>query len=284
MKARVTLSLGNKPTWPVEAESLNPQNVAGKDKDAIAALPLLVGNRWQKAGDYFDVAIDAAGEVAGDADSQPADLVLRGDLSRFKRLGEGMTAGRMVVDGPVGFHAGAFMSGGTLTIFGDAADWLGAHMRGGKIVVRGAAGHFVGAAYRGYRQGMTGGTILVTGAVGQMAGARLRRGVVAVGGDCGDMAGFAMQAGNIVIAGAVGARVGAKMVRGTVVLLQPAELLPTFYYNCTYRPLFWSLLHSRLADEGFTLPPFSREAEFCRYSGDANEGGKGEILLCRCHG
>ncbi|MDR3560295.1 MAG: formylmethanofuran dehydrogenase subunit C [Negativicutes bacterium] len=284
MKTQVILSLRKMPVGPVEAESINPEGVTGKDKQEIEALPLLVGNRWEKAGDYFDVAITALeGFKEESGAGSPADLILQGDLSRFKRLGEGMTAGQMVVEGTAGFHAGAFMSGGTLTIQGNAGDWLGAHMRGGKIVVRGGAGHFIGAAYRGYKLGMTGGTILVAGDVGQMVGARLRRGVIAIGGNCGDMPGFAMGAGTIVIAGTAGLRAGAKMVRGTLILLRPSELLPTFYYNCVYQPPFWGLLYSYLAGEGFELPACSRASDFVRYSGDANEGGRGEILLCQSH-
>ena len=263
----VILVLKRVPSFPVEAESINPENVTGKEVEEIKSLPLWCGNRQEEVGDYFDVEIENSG--------QTAQLVLKGDLSQFKRLGQGMGAGEMIVWGSVGFHAGALMRGGTLVIKGDAGDWLGAHMENGLIKVEGSAGNFAGAAYRGKNRGMTGGTILITGNAGQMLGARMRRGLIAIGGDCGDMPGFGMLAGTVLIRGRAGIRAGAKMVRGTVILLQPQVLLPTFYYNCTCRLTTWSLLYKHLNQAGFFLPAPYQDMPFRRYSGDANEGGKG---------
>lgn len=270
----VTLVLKRVPSFPVEAESLTPENVAGKEVEEIKSLPLWCGNRREEVGDYFNVEIENSG--------QPAQLVLKGDLSRFKRLGQGMGAGEMIVWGSVGFHAGALMRGGTLVIKGNAGDWLGAHMEKGLIKVEGSTGNFAGAAYAGKSRGMTGGTILITGNAGQMLGARMRRGLIAIGGDCGDMPGFGMLAGTVLVRGRAGIRAGAKMVRGTVILLQPQVLLPTFYYNCTCRLTTWTLLYKHLNQAGFLLPAAYRDMPFRRYSGDANEGGKGEILICHC--
>ena len=284
MNAQVRLTLRTTPTLPVEAEILNPQNVTGKRPPEIESLPLMVGNRTGRVGDHFDVDVTTGEPAApgpGDDDGL-ATLILAGDLSRFKRLGERMTAGRMVVEGPVGFHAGAYMSGGSLTLLSDAGDYLGAHMRGGRIEVRGSAGHFAGAAYRGYVRGMTGGTILIHGDAGQMTGARMRRGLVAVRGCCGDCPGFGMKAGTVLVCGLPGVRAGAIMSRGTVILLtRPPEMLPTFRYNCTYRPPMWPLLFASLAAAGFHPEGIGPQAVFERYSGDFNEGGKGEILVCR---
>jgi len=274
----VTLVLKRVPSFPVEAESINPENVTGKEVAEIKSLHLWCGNRREEVGDYFDVEI----EIDHENSAQPAQLVLKGNLSQFKRLGQGMGAGEMIVWGSVGFHAGALMRGGTLVIKGNAGDWMGAHMENGLIKVEGSAGNFVGAAYRGKNRGMTGGTILITGNAGQMLGARMRRGLVAIGGDCGDMPGFGMLAGTILIRGSAGIRVGAKMVRGTVILLQSQVLLPTFYYNCTCRLTTWSLLYKHLNQAGFLMPPPYQDMLFRRYSGDANEGGKGEILICHC--
>ena len=276
MTASAILSLKQSPRVPVEADSLIPANVAGKDEHEIGLLPLLVGKDWRTVADWFDVS------VAADADTESndrVDLILKGDLTRFKRLGEGMASGRMLVEGPVGFHAGARMSGGTLTIEGDAADFLGAHMTGGLIVVRGNAGHYTAAAYRGHKQGMKGGTIIITGNAGQMLGARMRRGLIYVLGDTGDVPGFNMRAGTIVVAGTTGVRTGARMVRGTVILLRgDTTLLPTFCYDCTYQPDFWGILHKHLANHGFA-PEAAPGTTFMRYSGDTNEGGHGELLI-----
>ena len=270
----VILELKRIPSFPVEAESINPENIIGKEVEEIKSLPLWCGNRREEVGDYFDVEIENSG--------QTAQLVLKGDLSRFKRLGQGMGAGEMIVWGSVGFHAGALMRGGTLVIKGDAGDWLGAHMEDGLIKVEGSAGNFAGGAYRGKTRGMTGGTILITGNAGQMLGARMRRGLIAIGGDCGDMPGFGMLAGTVLVRGKAGIRAGAKMVRGTLILLQPQVLLPTFYYNCTCRLTTWSLLYKHLNQAGLFLPAPYQNVPFRRYSGDANEGGRGEILICHC--
>jgi len=282
----VTLLLKRVPSFPVEAESINPETVTGKDVEEIKSLPLWCGNRREEVGDYFEVEIENPAQPDGNSldlgKVQPAQLVLKGDLSRFKRLGQAMGAGEMIVWGSVGFHAGALMRGGTLEIKGNAGDWLGAHMEDGLIKVEGSAGDFVGAAYRGKNKGMTGGTILITGNAGQMLGARMRRGLIAIGGDCGDMPGFGMLAGTVLVRGRAGIRAGAKMVRGTVILLQPQVLLPTFYYNCTCRLTTWSLMYKHLNQAGFFLPAPYQDLLFRRYSGDANEGGRGEILICHC--
>jgi len=283
MPTQVRLTLRTTPLFPVEAESLNPENVAGKDRGAIESMPLLVGNRLERVGDHFDVEtvpLDPSDPEAGG--DNPATLLLVGDLTRFKRLGERMAAGRMIVDGPVGFHAGAYMSGGSLTLLSDAGDYLGAHMQGGVIEVRGSAGHFAAAAYRGYTQGMLGGTILIHGNAGQMAGARMRRGLVIVRGECGDLPGYGMRAGTVVVGGKPGVRAGANMVRGTVILLTPPPaMMPTFRYNCVYNPSFWPLLLTGLDRLGCRFSGIGPQAAFESYSGDVNEGGKGEILVCQ---
>lgn len=282
MNRQVKLTLKKIPDIPVEAETLNPENVAGKDEKEIKGIPVLAGKYWEPAGSWFDVEIAETPEDMGKNIKLYADLLIKGDLTRFKRIGEGMSSGRMQVDGPVGFHAGAKMSGGELVINGDTGDYLGAHMKSGLIVVKGNAGHFTASAYRGYAKGMTGGTIIVNGSAGQMIGARMRRGLIYVTGDCGDMPGYNMKAGTVIIGGTPGARVGARMVRGTIMLLKKddlPEMLPTFTYNCTYTPSFWGITRGFLCKIGFSLET-EPDALFRRFSGDTNEGGKGEVLVC----
>jgi formylmethanofuran dehydrogenase subunit C len=265
---------------PVEAESINPESINEKRIEEIKRLPLWCGSRQEEVGAYFDIDIAAGTESNSLGEDDLPELVLKGDLSRFKRLGEGMRAGTMVIQGSAGFHAGACMRGGTLVIHGNAGDWLGAQMEGGMIQVAGSAGHFAGAAYRGSCKGMRGGTILITGNAGQAAGGYMRRGLIAVGGDCEDMPGYAMLAGTILICGKSGIRAGVNMKRGTLILLQQQALLPTFYYDCTYRPYFWGCVCAQLARDGFLLPASSQTMSFRRYSGDANQGCRGELLMC----
>lgn len=280
MKTQVILELKDQPSLPVEAESIIPENFKDKNLDEIYSIPLLLGNRKKKIEDFFKVEI-----INQDDENKAADnsikVFLHGDLSRFKYLGRGMTEGEIEIEGSVGFHAGAFMKNGSLVIKGDAGDWLGAHMAGGRITVLGSAGHFIGSGYRGKTEGMTGGTILIKGNAGRMVGAKMRGGLIAVGEDCEDELGYRMLEGTIVVTGNPGIRIGANMKKGTIILLKTAKLLPIFYYNCSYRPTFWRLLRKDLQSKGLDFLESSENALFKRYIGDANEGGRGEVLICQ---
>lgn len=279
MKKQITLVLKQVPSLPVEAESINPQSLHGRSMEEIKHLPVWCGSCQEEVGDYFEIEFSESASTNGGGAEELPQVLLKGDLTRFKRIGQGIGAGTMFVEGSVGFHAGAQMRGGKLVINGNAGDWLGAHMEGGLIQVSGNAGHFAGAAYRGATKGMVGGTILIRGNAGQMAGGRMRRGLIVVGGDCEDMTGYSMLAGTILICGKAGIRVGVRMERGTVILLHEQTLVPTFYYDCTYRPDYWGILCSQIERDGFTLPASLKTLAFRRFSGDANEGCRGEVLI-----
>ena len=142
---------------------------------------------------------------------------LEGDFSAVHALGAGMTAGEIVVDGPVGRHAGAGMRGGRLEVRGDAGDWLGAEMRGGVDPRSRRCGDHVGAAYAGSPRGMTGGTILIDGDAGDATSAcACAAALIAVAGAAGDWLGMRMLAGTILVFGACGVHPGAAMRRGTI--------------------------------------------------------------------
>ena len=102
---------------------------------------------------------------------------------------------------------------------------------------------------------MRGGELLIDGEAGDELGAVMRRGLIAVGGRIGAFAAAGMVAGSVFAFGPVGQHAGAGMKRGTVVTFGPApELLPTFPYDCSYRPAFIDLYLRRLAALGFTVP------------------------------
>jgi formylmethanofuran dehydrogenase subunit C len=264
----IRLTLHTAPEVPLEAEHISPERLAGLDAAAIAALPVLYGNRRAALGDFF--------RVDGTADDE---LRLSGDLSKVKLIGCGMTRGRIVIEGDVGMHAGAQMRGGEIIVEGNAGDWLGAEMIGGRIVVRGNAGHLVGSVYRGGSKGMLGGEIIVHGRAGNEIGNGMRRGLIAIGGDSGDFTGVNLLAGTIVVLGAMGWRSGAGMKRGTIVSMQPARILPTFTYACTYRPAFLRIYLSHLRALGLPIDATQIDGAYRRWSGDANELNRGEILL-----
>ena len=207
------------------------------------------------------------------------ELHLTGNLSRVKQIGAGMAEGRVVVHGAAGMHLGAGMRGGEIVVEGDAGDWVGPEMSGGRIVIKGNAGHMVGAAYRGSAAGIRGGEIIVFGSAGNELGAGMRRGLIAVGGDCGDFPGVNMLAGSIVVLGHLGGRTGAGMRRGTIVSMHTAELLPTFSYACTYRPLFLRLYLTHLQRLGLPVTAAHARGSYQRWCGDAIELNRGEVLL-----
>jgi formylmethanofuran dehydrogenase subunit C len=256
-------------TIPVEAECLTPNNLAGKTAAEISGLPLQHGNVQVPLAEFFTAAGDAADE----------NIVIEGDCSRVKWIGAGMTRGRITIHGNAGMHLGAEMSGGEIALHGNAGDWVGAEMRGGRIHVHGHAGHLVGAAYRGSRAGMRGGVILVEGNAGNEIGGTMRRGFIAIGGDTGDFVAVSVIAGTVFVFGKPGIRVGAGMKRGTIALFgEQPPLLPTFRFDCVYRPVFMNVYVRQLRAWGFPLKEEFSQSIYQRYSGDLVALGKGEIL------
>jgi formylmethanofuran dehydrogenase subunit C len=152
-------------------------------------------------------------------------------------------------------------------------------MSGGRIIVRGNGGHMVGSAYRGSPVGIRGGEIIVFGSAGNEIGSTMRGGLIAIGGDAGDFAGVGMLAGTIIVLGKLGIRTGAGMKRGTVVSMHDAEMLPTFYYDCVYRPTFLKLYLVHLRRLGMAIDDRWLTGSYRRWSGDAVELNRGECLL-----
>jgi formylmethanofuran dehydrogenase subunit C len=269
----LTLTLREAPAAPVLADALRPDRLAGLSAAEIERLELRHGNRPAAVGELF--AVDGGGSD---------DVRIAGDLARFAGLGAGMAGGRLTIAGGAGPHTGAGMTGGEIVVEGDAGDWAGAEMRGGRLVVRGSAGRRLGGAYAGSRAGMRGGEILVHGDAGDEGGAGLRRGVVAVGGRTGDAAGLAALAGTIVALGPLGAHPGASMRRASIVAMTPPDLLPTYAEATTYRPPFLRLLLRRLRDLGLPVGEEQIEGRYTRWSGDALELNRAEILILEAAG
>ncbi|HVP21074.1 MAG TPA: formylmethanofuran dehydrogenase subunit C [Anaerolineaceae bacterium] len=263
-----TLHLKFRSNFPLDTESITPDQFKDKPVSEIARLPALLGNQAGALGDFFTIMDD----------SSPV-ITLEGDLGRVKHIGAGMTEGKIVIHGNAGMHLGAGMRGGEITVHGDTGDWAGAEMTGGKIHITGNAGHGLGGAYRGSRHGMNRGLILVEGNAGNETGALMRRGLIVVLGNVADFAGAFMLAGTILVFGKLGARTGAGMKYGTIVTFHQPELLATFHYDCVYRPGFLSLLFKSLRSQGLPVEAGWAAGSFRRYSGDFNTLGKGEVLV-----
>jgi formylmethanofuran dehydrogenase subunit C len=263
----LVLSLREPPAAPVGAEDVRPDRLAELSQGEIERLELFHGNRRTALGELFAVSGNGEPEVR-----------IEGDLTRVNGLGAGMTSGRLEL-ASAGAHAGAGMRGGELVVAGDAGDWAGAEMRGGRLVVRGSAGRRLGGAYAGARAGMRGGEIVVHGDAGEEAGAGLRRGLIAVGGSAGPAAGLNALAGTLVALGDLGAHPGAGMRRASLVAMSAVSLLPTYARACVYRPPFLRLCLRRLRSLGLPVTDTQIDGRYARWSGDALELRRGEILI-----
>jgi formylmethanofuran dehydrogenase subunit C len=257
-------------TLAVEADCITPDRFIGQSCKKVAALPVLCGRRWLTLGELFTVTGDGATEIA-----------IEGDLSHIKRVGQGMSQGRITIHGDVGLHLGTHMSGGDIVVHGNVGAWAGTQMTGGVIRVYGNAGPMLGGTYPGETRGMNGGTILIQGDAGARAGECMRRGLIAVQGNVGEFAGARMIAGSLFVCGKLGARAGAGMKRGSIVALGGlgAGLLPTFRYACRYHPTFLPLYLRHLQEWGLPVTPQQVEGLYGRYIGDITTVGKGEILV-----
>jgi formylmethanofuran dehydrogenase subunit C len=264
----IVLTLKEPPSLALEAEVLSPDVLAPLTNEEIRSLPLFLGRKQVPVGDVFTV--EGAG---GDR------VEIRGDASKVKWIGRGMTRGCLTITGDTGMHLGAFMTGGSIEVTGSVSDWLGAEMSGGLIRVHGDAGDHVGAAYRGGLTGMRDGTILVEGSAGLEVGRRMKRGTIAVGGTVRELAGLQMKGGTILVRRGADLRAGALMVRGTIVSLAPISILPTFAYASTCTPTFLRVYARHLATLGFDVPCDEQVGTYRRYVGDSSVPGKGEILV-----
>lgn len=252
-------------TVPLELDCIIPNRLLTLSALDVAKLLIAHGNRNEPLGDHFTVTGD------------PSDgrITISGDTSSVKRIGEAMAGGSLIVEGPVGTHAGAGITGGELVV-GGAGDWLGAAMQGGRIEVLGNAGNQCGAATRGSRRGMTGGVIVVRGDTGAECGLLMRRGLILVGGTCGPFAGAGLIAGTLA-ANRLERGAGAGMKRGTLVAAVVEELAPGFRYACEYRPAFLGLLKAEFERHGYDARRLADTVQ-C-YRGDILTGGNGELFL-----
>jgi len=265
----VTLRLRAPTTIPIEADSICPDLFVSRTLAEIKALPAFYGRRKVTLGDLFEIEGDRSDRV-----------VVEGDLRHVKKIGLRMSHGLVLVRGNAGLHLGAYMRGGEIVVEGNASDWAGAQIQGGFIRIKGNAGHRVGAAYPGEKRGANRGTIIVEGDAGREVGAKARRVLIVVQGNVGEFAGAYMVAGTIIVLGRLGKRAGAGNKRGTILALgEPPDILLTYRYECTIRPVFLRCYLRRLLDWGLPVPAAAVDGDFRRYSGDITALGKGEILV-----
>ncbi|MFX1348922.1 MAG: formylmethanofuran dehydrogenase subunit C [Promethearchaeota archaeon] len=226
--AEVKLELKKNPEYPLEAETISPDKFSGKSTAEIKKLIVYNGNEEKTLGDFFNISGNG-GEI------NDTKIIIEGDVSNVKRIGEKMTGGEIVINGNVGMHVGNNMSGGKILVNGDADDWAGAMLKGGELEITGNAGHYVGAAYRGFWKGMENGLIKVKGKIGNEAlswvtGSKpAKRFPTLICGGAGSFLGIHSHGGTIIVEGDCDRCIGADQVRGTIVVKgKISRILPSY--------------------------------------------------------
>ncbi len=258
----IVLKPKEQPSTSLEAEAINPDIFAGKTTKEIEDLEVLCGNRKCRLGEFFDVS----GPKASDASQ--LRIVIEGDVARTKRIGQGMGAGEIVINGDADMYLGARMRGGKILLNGDANAFAALQMEGGELIIKGKAGNYLGAAYRGDWRGMKGGVILVEGNAGSEAGEYMVGGKIHVRGNAGPFMGLHMSKGLIVLDGKAESRLGAQMVGGAIVAGGAGRMLPGFKFDGEVK--------------GVEIDGEVFKGDYSKYSGDhAEPRAKGTLYIKR---
>jgi formylmethanofuran dehydrogenase subunit C len=268
MSEHVTLTLRAALEGALEVEGVAGDRFVTLSAVEIATLPVWLGARTARLGDFFDITGERSSTVR-----------VVGALARVNGLGAGMSAGELTIDGDAGARVGAGMTGGRVEVLGDAGDDAGMAMSRGVLNVRGRAGDRLGAAAPGASRGMAGGEIVVAGSVGAEAGTRARRGLIVVGGDAGRDAARATIAGTLVVFGRTGPDPGRASKRGSIIALGGIEPPATYWYACTFQPPHVRLTLTYLRRQyGLSVDARMLDGRYRRYCGDSGTPGRGEIL------
>ncbi len=205
---------------PVQVSCVTPDAFQGKNVEEIAAMPITEGKLQVKLGDLFKVEQKPA---------ETPNIVINGDVSKVKRIGQGMKTGEIVINGDTGMHTGEKMAGGKITVNGNAGGWTGSQMKGGLIEIHGNASDYLASPYRGSDSGMSGGRIVVDGNVGTDSAVFMKGGVIKIRGESGPFLGFRMRDGAIHVEKKCATRVGASMTGGKIIVSgYLEEPMPTF--------------------------------------------------------
>ncbi|GJD52067.1 Formyltransferase/hydrolase complex Fhc subunit C [Methylobacterium crusticola] len=258
------LTLRQAPPERLDLSGVTPAGLAGLSEAQAARLPVGTGRRGLVLGDCFSVSLDGGEE-----------LRLVGGAERLDRVGAGLAAGRIVVEGDVGQCLGAGMTGGALRVAGSAGPFAGTGARGGLIRIDGDAGESAGGAVHGAAAGLDGATLVVGGRAGDRLGDRMRAGLI-LAETAGAHAGARMIAGTIV-AETLGDHPGYGMRRGTLVARRHGALLPTFVETGRQDLVVLRLLAKALEPLSARHADLAR-APLLRRAGDLATLGKGELF------
>jgi formylmethanofuran dehydrogenase subunit C len=247
---------------PVQAACVNPDVFQGKNLSQIGALPLTEGNVQLTLCDLFKIEEKADG---------PSNITINGNVSKVKRIGQGMSTGEIVINGNVGMHTGEKMAGGKIVINGDAVGWTGSQMRGGLIEIHGNGGDYLASPYRGSETGMRGGLIVVDGNVGTDSACYMRGGVIKIKGSAGRFLGYHMSKGTIYVEKDCAYRLAPCMIGGKIVIAGALEeVMPTFTID-NVKPKV------KVDDT------FKAEGPFYVFLGDLAENGRGKLFISKAN-
>ena len=229
----ITLKLKINLDMTLDADSITPDNFAGKKTDEIQKFSVFYGNRKMELGEFFD--------ISGKTGTTPAEtsIIIEGDCYRVYRIGEKMSAGEIIIKGNCGMHVGNTMSGGKITVEGNAGPWAGAMMdgsgEGGTLTINGDAGDHCAGGYRGNWIGVNNGKIIVKGKVGVESGSWMRatksrkKYPVFECGSADIYLGIHNHGGTIICHGDAVGRTGADMARGQIFVKgKVSRMLPSF--------------------------------------------------------
>jgi len=221
--ATITLKPFKTPELFIEGYNITPDAFAGKSPAEIAALGAREGKTHVELGDYFEVT-GTSGATAAET-----DIMITGDCSRVKYIGNKMTAGSITVNGNADMYVGGWMKGGRIHVKGNVDSFCGIAMEGGAIQIDGNAQNYVGCAYRGDWRGMRGGTIHINGSAGNDIGTFMLGGTIIIEKNAFIHVSTHAEGGTVVIKGDVQGRVGGQMVKGDIYVLGNVQyMLPGF--------------------------------------------------------
>lgn len=252
----------------VEAEVIRPDNFAGKKKEEIEGLLVWQGPETLPLSEFFEVDMSQAGQL-DQAKPEETSIIIDGDASRVKRIGQGMKSGRIEIRGSAGMHLGEEMAGGSILVLGDSGSWTGMEMKGGQIHIQGNAGDHIGSAYRGSWRGMTGGEIVIDGSARSQLGGGLVNGRIIVAGNVENFCGIRQNGGLILVKGSAVRGVGAEMNGGTIAVCGGIKQLSPGFVE-TGR------------EENVTLGDIKIDGRFIKLAGDYSLGKNPKgTLYCR---
>jgi formylmethanofuran dehydrogenase subunit C len=219
----VTLTLAQPPELFLEGVNITPDAFAGKTNEEISNLNIWEGKEISPIGRFFIV------EGSSGPTAEETRIVLKGDCTRVKRIGQQMTAGELIIEGDADMYIGGWMKGGKIHVKGNVDSFCGIGMEGGELIIDGRAGHHLGSSPRGEWRGMKGGMIRVNGDVGNDTATFINGGTIIIGGNADIHVCTHGEGGTVIIKGDAKSRVGGQMVKGDIYVFGGIEtMMPGF--------------------------------------------------------